>query len=187
MRITTLLLAAGIIMTPAISQEANAKKKKDKQIALAVLKKDSVASDYKKIIKDSKVSKGLFNLIYKGKEGKLYFEIPDSAFSRQYILANRIASTSDTQDYVAGQMVTTPMLIQLTKDERNVYFNLVQSNSVVDGEDAIRNRHGKGLSQQHRDREYADMPMPCADWPLPAAIVLRGSDRLMQSMLLLFS
>lgn len=145
MRITTLLLAAGIIMTPAISQEANAKKKKDKQIALAGLKKDSVASDYKKIIKDSKVSKGLFNLIYKGKEGKLYFEIPDSAFSRQYILANRIASTSDTQDYVAGQMVTTPMLIQLTKDERNVYFNLVQSNSVVDGEDAIEASYNKNF------------------------------------------
>ncbi len=144
MRITTMLLAAGIIMAPVVSQDANAKKK-NKQIALPALKKDSVASDYKKIIKDSKISKGLFSLIYKGKEGKLYFEIPDSAFSRQYILANRIASTSDTQDYVAGQMVNTPMLIQLTKDERNVYFNLVQSNNAVDGSDAIEASYNKNF------------------------------------------
>ncbi len=144
MRITTLLLAAGIIMAPVMSQEVCAKKK-NKKIELPALKKDSVASDYKKIVKDSKISKGLFNLIYKGKEGKLYFEIPDSAFSRQYILANRIASTSDTQDYVAGQMVTTPMLIELSKDERNVYFNLVQSNDVVAGKDAIEASYEKNF------------------------------------------
>jgi hypothetical protein len=144
MRISTLLLAASICLFSSVAQNAEAKKKK-KKIDLTALKTDSINADYKKITKDGSVSQGLFTLIFKGKEGKLYFEIPDSAFSRQYILANRIASTSDTQDFVAGQMVTTPMLIQLTKDERNVYFNLVQSSDVVEGEDAIEASYSKNF------------------------------------------
>lgn len=144
MRISALLLAAGLCLFTSVAQNAEAKKKR-KKIDLTALKTDSINADYKKITKDGSVSGGLFTLIYKGKEGKLYFEIPDSAFSRQYILANRIASTSDTQDFVAGQMVTTPMLIQLTKDERNVYFNLVQSSDVVSGEDAIEASYGKNF------------------------------------------
>ena len=136
MRISTLVLAASISLTPALLQNVGAKKK-SKKLNLSALKTDSVPSDYKKVISGGVKSEGLFSLIFKGKEGKLYFEIPDSAFSRQYILANRIASTSDTQDFVAGQMINTPMLIQLTKDERNVYFNLVQSNDFVSKGDPI--------------------------------------------------
>ncbi len=136
MRISTLVLAASICLTPVLLQSAGAKKKA-KKLNLLALKADSTSTDYKKIISGGVKSEGLFSLIFKGKEGKLYFEIPDSAFSRQYILANRIASTSDTQDFVAGQMINTPMLIQLTKDERNVYFNLVQSNDMVSREDPI--------------------------------------------------
>ncbi len=144
MRITTLCLAASLCLTPILVQNADAKKK-NKKIDLTTLKKDSIPSDYGKIIKGGSVSKGLFSLIYKGKEGKLYFEIPDSAFSRQYILANRIASTSNTQDFVAGQMITTPMLIELSKDERNVYFNLVQTSNVVAGKDAIEASYNKNF------------------------------------------
>ena len=144
MRISTLLLATALCMLPVLSQSADAKKK-NKKLDLTSLKKDSIPSDYSKITKEGSVSNGLFTLIYKGKEGKLYFEIPDSAFKRQYILSNRIASTSDTQDFVAGQMVTTPMLIQLTKDERNVYFNLVQSNDVVSDGDPIASSFDKNF------------------------------------------
>ncbi len=144
MKLSALFLAMGLCIIPALTQNADAKKK-SKKLNLPAVKADSTSSDYKKILKDGSVSRGLFTLIYKGKEGKLYFEIPDSAFSRQYILANRIASTSDTQDFVAGQMVSSPMLIQLTKDERNVYFNLVQSGDVVEGQDPIEASFNKNF------------------------------------------
>lgn len=144
MKLSALFLAMGLCIIPALTQNADAKKK-SKKLNLPAVKADSTSSDYKKILKDGSVSRGLFTLIYKGKEGKLYFEIPDSAFSRQYILTNRIASTSDTQDFVAGQMVSSPMLIQLTKDERNVYFNLVQSGDVVEGKDPIEASFNKNF------------------------------------------
>mgnify|MGYP004696964199 FL=1 len=56
-----------------------------------------------------------------------------------------MASTSDTQDFVAGQMITTPMLIEFTKDERNVYINLIQSNSTVSKEDPIASAFDKNF------------------------------------------
>lgn len=135
MRLTTLLLATGILLTPTLGQEASAKSKK--KIDLSSLKADSTNTAYKRLSRGAKISDGLFKVIYKPKDGKLYFELPDSAFSRQYILANRMASTSDTQDFVAGQMITTPMLIEFTKDECNVYINLIQSNSTVAKSDPI--------------------------------------------------
>lgn len=100
-------------------------------------KSDSTKTDYAKVTKGGKKDTGLFTVIYNNKSGKLYFELPDSAFHRQYILANRMAATSDTQDFVAGQMINTPLLIQFSKDERNVYINLIQSNNVVDKNDPI--------------------------------------------------
>lgn len=100
-------------------------------------KSDSTKTDYAKVTKGGKKDTGLFTVIYNSKSGKLYFELPDSAFSHQYILANRMAATSDTQDFVAGQMINTPLLIQFSKDERNVYINLIQSNNVVDKNDPI--------------------------------------------------
>lgn len=135
MKITMLVLASGICLMAASPQVLSAKKKK--KVDLTALKKDSVNADYKKLTRGSKVSKGMFDVIFNSKEGKLYLEIPDSAFTRQYMLANRMGSTSDTQDFVAGQMITTPMLIQFTKDDRNVYINQVQSESVVDAKDPI--------------------------------------------------
>ena len=117
--------------------EARRKNKKKNQ-AIAALVKDSVSADYKKVTKGARTQKGLFTVIFNAKEGKLYFEIPDSAFSRSYILANRVAATSNTREYVAGQMATTPMLIRFSKDERNVYMHQVQSGDVVAQDDPIR-------------------------------------------------
>lgn len=142
MRLTTLMLAFGILLSPMFLQETNAKSKK--KFNLSSLKADSTNTAYKKI-SGAKIADGLFKVIYKPKDGKLYFELPDSAFSRQYILANRMASTSDTQDFVAGQMITTPMLIEFTKDERNVYINLIQSNSTVSKEDPIASAFDKNF------------------------------------------
>ena len=102
-------MAAALTVCPP----ADAKRKnKKKQHALAALAKDSVNADYKKLTKGAQTQKGLFTTLYNAKEGKLYFEIPDSAFCRTYILANRVAATSNTREYVAGEMATTPLLIR---------------------------------------------------------------------------
>lgn len=125
------------VLLPLLSVPTQAAFKKKTKIDLTALKKDSVGSDYSRITKDSRKGNGLFTVIYNAKEGKLYFEMPDSVFSHTYMLANRVASTSDTQDYVAGQMATIPMLIRFTKDERNVYMQRIYANDTVEKGDPI--------------------------------------------------
>lgn len=117
--------------------QANAKKKKA-TLSLTALKKDSVGADVKKIKKDATVKKGLFTVYFNEKTGKLYFEIPDSAFAKTYMLASRVSATSDGQDYVAGQMNTRPFLIRFSTDGRNVYMHEVQNLNVVKENDPIR-------------------------------------------------
>lgn len=138
MRKTTGLLLFALAAMMACPQADAKRRNKKKAPAIAALAKDSVNADYKKVTKDATTQKGLFTTHYNAKEGKLYFEIPDSAFSRSYILANRVAATSNTRDYVAGEMATTPLLIRLSKDERNVYIHQVQSADYVAGTDPIR-------------------------------------------------
>ena len=101
-------------------------------------KKDSVNGDYKKILRNATVKKGLFTTIYNSKEGKLYFEIPDSVFTQTFILSNRVAETSNTQDYVAGQMATTPFMFRMSKDDQRVYFHTVQNRNIIDSEDPMK-------------------------------------------------
>lgn len=115
------------------------KKEKKKKSNPFEMKKDSTnteEADYKKAIKGAIAQKGLFTT-YLNKDNKLYFEIPDSMFSHTYILSNRIAGTSDTQDFVAGQMATNPLLIRFSKDNQKVYIHLVQSEHVVNEKDPI--------------------------------------------------
>ena len=141
MRRLTTIVAAAVVLTCLTATDAYAKKKKKEpeQTAglLGALKKDSTNNDYSRITKDATTLKGMFTVIFKAKEGKLYFEMPDSVFSRSYMLSNRVAATSDTQDYVAGQMVTDPMLITFSKDERNVYIHQVQTLDEVKAGDAM--------------------------------------------------
>jgi len=123
--------------------------KKSKVLASLELKKDSTSStnaDYKKITKEAKTQKGFFITHLNSKEGKLYFEISDSAFAHTYLLANRVASTSNTRDFVAGQMITSPMLIRFSKDNQNVYMHLVQSSNFVDMNDPIAPSFARNFS-----------------------------------------
>ena len=129
------IMLASIFFSGLSTQDAMAKKKKKTPAIANVLQKDSVNADYKKATQGGKTMQGLFNVIYKSKEGKLLFEMPDTAFHRTYMLSSRVAATSDTQDYVAGQMSTSPILICFTKDERNVYLHKMQyMDMVVEGD-----------------------------------------------------
>ena len=125
---------------------ANAKRKsKESKNPLEIVVKDSVSADYKKVTKDTQRQEGLFTTLYNAKEGKLYFEMPDSVFSKTYILANRIAATSNTRDFVAGQMATTPLLIKFSKDERRVYMHEIQSSELVSDSDPVKLSYDKNF------------------------------------------
>lgn len=126
----------------AMPQSEARKKKKKTEL---VLTKDSLNADYKKIKAGTQIQKGLFTTLYNAKEGKLYFEIPDSAFNKTYILANRVAATSNTKDFVAGQMATQPILFRLSKDARNVYMHQIQSSDMVASDDPIQTAVAKNF------------------------------------------
>ena len=53
------------------------------------------------------------------------------------MLSNRIAATSNTQDFVAGQLATQPILLQLSRDSINVYLHKVQTQNSVDEKESI--------------------------------------------------
>lgn len=128
------LCIAGIVMP----QSMEAKKKKVSLKTLPTLSKDSTGVDanYSKLLKGAKVTEGLFRVIYNQKDAKLYFEIPSKAYEQTFMLANRIASISDTRDYVAGQMIGT-LSFTLSRDERNVYFHSGLTQNIVDEKDPI--------------------------------------------------
>lgn len=135
-------ISLGLVLLAATSGgelQAGNPFKKNVQTAISSSKTDSVANPqvkYKKLIKDAVTKNGIF-ITHLTKENKLYFEIPDSAMNHVYLLSNRIASTSNTQDFVAGQMITTPFIVRFTKDGQNVYMHKVQTDNVVDEKDPI--------------------------------------------------
>lgn len=134
--IRAVIVAVAIIL-PTLPMQAK-KKKKDEvkpKVELTGAAKDS--AEFAKAIADSKAYKGLFNA-YLDKKGKLLLEIPDSAFAHDYMLVNRIKSVSITSDYVAGQMCSSPMLINFTKDDAKVYMTLVHHDNVVADDDPIK-------------------------------------------------
>lgn len=110
--------------------------KKSKKETTEKSVKDSTATPaidkkYREIVKDATTKKGLFTTHFTNKN-KLYFELPDSVMSHTFLLSNRIASTSNTQDFVAGQMATRPMVIRFTRDSVNVYMHKVQTGDEVE-------------------------------------------------------
>ena len=136
MKKTTSFLLIGLIL---FSFSCAAKKQtaaKSKMPSMALLPKDTVNS-FDKLVKESSKKNGLFTTYYNSKTNKLYFEIADSAFAHLYMLANRVSSISNTQDYVAGQLATNPLMIRFSKDGKNVYMHKVQYMNVVDKDDAI--------------------------------------------------
>ena len=124
----------GITASSSVIEGQWLKKKKKVDI---VQKKDSTNSDYAKLTRGAVGKPGLFMTWYKTDKNELYFELPDSAFNHTYMLANRIARTSDTQDFVAGQMVSAPLMIRFSKDNQKVYMHKVQYQNEVNAADPI--------------------------------------------------
>lgn len=124
-----------LLMLLFVAYPANIHAKKKKKSVLSMLSRDSVGADLSKIKKDATVKKGLFTVYFNEKTGKLHFSIPKKAMERYYMLSSRISSTSDGDDYVAGQMNVSPILIRFSTDERNVYIHQVQKlNALTDND-----------------------------------------------------
>ncbi len=101
-------------------------------------KKPSLSEDEKKyqdLISEAKADSGLF--ITYVKKDKLYFEIPDSVLSKPLLISNRVSRTTDSESIVAGQMVTAPFLVKMTKRGDKIFVHLVQTDSYVDEGDPI--------------------------------------------------
>ena len=78
-----ILLLCTIACGLGISTLAREKKPVKGNKILTSLKKDSLGTEVQKIVKDATRKKGLFNVFFNEKTGKLYFQIPDSAFSNE--------------------------------------------------------------------------------------------------------
>lgn len=128
-----MLLAVSVGAYPADSFKSLVKE------SLGKAKTDSVTSTkkYGDILKESKTRKGMLITHFTNKN-KLYFELPDSVFDHMYLLTNRIASTSNTTDFVAGQMATSPIVVKFSRDSVNVYLHKVQLDSEVEKDSPIQ-------------------------------------------------
>lgn len=127
-----------IAFLPLTSNAGIFKKKSKEAPAPELTKEQKDSAEFSKSVADSKAYKGMFTAYHDAKEGKLFFELPDSIFSHTYLLSSRVNSISNTGDLVAGEMHMTPLVIRFSKDSMNVYMHIVQSNSVIDADDAIK-------------------------------------------------
>ncbi|MCW3804017.1 zinc-dependent metalloprotease [Plebeiibacterium marinum] len=78
---------------------------------------------YEKVItNDFTTQSGMFT-VHKS-EDKLYFEIPDSIFMREFLMASRIAKVSNPSKGkgYAGELRRSPTVFQFSHDDKNVYL-----------------------------------------------------------------
>lgn len=116
------------------------KKKKGKTEAVATPKKtpEQIQKEkYDKLLKGATKMEGVFTTHFT-KDGNLYFEIDKNLEDRVFLISNRISSTTDTRDMVAGQMVIDPFMVRFTVDTSRVVMYRVQSNFEVDENDPIK-------------------------------------------------
>ncbi len=78
---------------------------------------------YEKVITpEYKTYSGMFKV--HRNDDKLYFEIPDSLFSREFLIASQIAEVSDPDGGkgFAGELRRNPIVIRFSHDDKNVYI-----------------------------------------------------------------
>lgn len=141
-RIIILMLAIVPAFITADGFSLFKKKKETKQVSGLsgiAANKDSVQNleaAYSKVLKDVKTKKGLFTT-HITKTNKLYFELDSADLAGIYLLSNRIAETSNTRDFVAGQMVTRPFMITFSRNKQTLFMHKMQSENITDEGDPI--------------------------------------------------
>ena len=131
-----LLLVAVVALMASPAQLSAKTKKKNKGVDSTLVSKLKT-DDWSRTVKGARKMDGMFPVYLNSKDGKLFFELADSLMGRDYILANRVAQTSNTHDYVAGQMVDRPQLVRFSRDSTKVMLHLVQKGNVVKEGDPI--------------------------------------------------
>ncbi|MEG0500417.1 MAG: DUF5117 domain-containing protein, partial [Rikenellaceae bacterium] len=122
-----------VTLAEELQAQKHKKKKKKGQVTAVAEKKtpapDPKVVDYNKITKGAKSTNGVFTT-YLSKEGKLYFELSEKDVKgRDFLISNRIAKTSDTNDFVAGQMVSDPVMVRFGFEKEKVTMYLAQYES----------------------------------------------------------
>lgn len=100
---------------------------------------------YIKLIKDCKKQDGLF-ATYLNDKNELFFEIPDSLLGRDYLLSNRLATTSNPKSTVAGQMIGRPVMVRFSRNEQMVFMHLAQTRNIVADGDEITPSFNKNFT-----------------------------------------
>lgn len=125
--ITALMLTVATANAAATGASGSKSKKKSKKEQLAKAPADSTsakskAGKYEELIKDAKVSKGMFNVYTK--KNKVYLEIPKNIMSRQYLISSRVSTSSQTWQIVPGTINRDPLLVSFSTDDSKVYIHL---------------------------------------------------------------
>lgn len=102
------------------------------------------ARKYSELTSNAVVADGLVRTILR--EDKLYFELNDSIYGKDLLLSNRISKTSDNSDFVAGQMVTDPLLFKLERQGKKVFMYYVPTITTIDKDDPIVPSFNKNFS-----------------------------------------
>ncbi|SJZ56138.1 zinc-dependent metalloprotease [Porphyromonas cangingivalis] len=102
------------------------------------------ARKYSELTAGASMSDGLVRTILK--DDKLYFELNDSIYGKDLLISNRISKTSDNTDFVAGQMVTDPLLFKLEKQGKKVFMYYVPTVNTIDEDDPIAPSFKKNFS-----------------------------------------
>lgn len=98
-------------------------------------KEEKKEEGYAKVLEGFATQEGLFKV--HTKDGKVYFEIPDSLYGRDMLLASRVSEISNNKDFAAGQMPRNPLLINFSKDDDKVFIHLVNANNLCDPDSPI--------------------------------------------------
>ncbi len=94
--------------------------------------KDEKKSEYEKLFsKEDKSANGLMNLHLA--DGKVYFEIPDSLFGREFLLGSTISSTSDNRNGVVGRKNNDLIHFTLSKEGDKIAMRIVDNLNIIEG------------------------------------------------------
>lgn len=145
----TALLGMCFMAMPAVAQQPRdlsckplkeffkSKRQKSKELAEQRKAPSKDEQRYKDLVSDATVTDGLIRTILTDQD-RLYFEVNDSVMGKPLLISNRISATSNTEDFVAGQMISDPFMVRLQRKGDMVYMHAVQTEAFVDEDDPIK-------------------------------------------------
>lgn len=140
------LLSLSVDAMPGEDRRKKRKKKSSKKEVKVVVKTPAQKEkeSYNKLIKGAVTNKGMFTTHFTT-SGELYFEINKDLENRVFLISNRISTTTDTKDFVAGQMVGDPFMVRFKLDSNRVVMYRVRTGYEIDENDPIKISYDKNL------------------------------------------